>query len=324
MILAGDVGATKILLELGQVRSGRWETELARRYETAEAESLSAILAAFLGDWNRKRSRSDRITAAGFGVAGPKDGNRVKMTHRPWAVDGARIAAEFLIPAVHVVNDLEACAHGIGWLGSRDCAVVQPGKAVPEEPCVVLGVGTGLGVAYLVPQGDSYRVIPGEGGHAGFAPASVAQAALWRSVTAARGRCSAEDVVSGRGMVNVFAHIRGTGGHPRCGLEEPILPEHITQGAGADPECAAALDLFAECLGAVAGDHALSAMARGGVYITGGVAGRLVERLREGRFREAFCAKGPMSATMMRIPVRVVKTPRVGVLGAARVAAEQR
>jgi glucokinase len=321
VILAGDVGATKILLELGELRSGRWDTALARRYSTAEAESFSSVLAAFLGEWNRRRSRSDRITAAGFGVAGPREGNRVKMTHRPRSVDGSRISSEFLIPAARVVNDLEACAHGIAWLGARDCAVIQPGKAYPEDPAVVLGVGTGLGVAYLVPDGEAGRVVPGEGGHAGFAPASVAQAALWHSITASHGRCSAEDVVSGRGLVNVFAHVRGTGGHPRCGLEEPVLAEHITKHAEDEAECAAALDLFVECLGTVAGDLALAAMARGGVYIAGGVAAQLVERIREGRFREAFCAKGPMSAMMMRIPVRVVKSARVGVLGAARVAA---
>ncbi len=125
-------------------------------------------------------------------------------------------------------------------------------------------------------------------------------------------------------MLNVFAHVRGAGGHPRCGLEEPIAPEDIVRAAGDNAECAAAVDLFVECLGAVAGDQALSAMARGGLYITGGVAAGLVERLKQGRFREAFCAKGPMSAAMMKIPVRVVKNARVGVLGAARVAAEQR
>jgi len=321
VILAGDVGATKILLELGELRSGRWEAELSRRYATEEAENFSAVLAAFLGEWNRRRSRSERITAAGFGVAGPREGNRVKMTHRPWAVDGTRIASEFLIQKVQVVNDLEACAHGIGWLGARDCAVIQPGKGSADDPVVVLGVGTGLGVAYLVPEGDAHRVVPGEGGHAGFAPATAAQAALWHSIAQAQGRCSAEDVVSGRGLVNVFAHVRGKGGHPRCGLEEPVLPEHITQNAEDHAECAAALDLFVECLGAVAGDHALAAMARGGVYITGGVGARLIERMKEGRFREAFCAKGPMSAVMMKIPVRVVKSGRVGVFGAARLAA---
>jgi glucokinase len=322
--LAGDVGATKILLEVGELRSGRWESGLARRYLTAEAENFSSVLAAFLGEWNRRRSRTDRITAAGFGVAGPREGNRVKMTHRPWSVDGARVASEFLIPAVRVVNDLEACAYGIDWLGPRDCVTIQPGKASTEDPAVVLGVGTGLGVAYLISDGDTQRVVPGEGGHAGFAPATVAQAALWHSVAQATGRCSAEDVVSGRGLLNVFAHVRGTGGHPRCGLEDPILPEHIAQNAEDQAECAAALDLFVECLGTVAGDHALAAMARGGVYISGGVAARLIERIRAGRFREAFCAKGPMSAMMMKIPVRVVKSARVAVLGAARVAAGAR
>ena len=322
MILAGDVGGTKILLEVGEIRSGRWETTLARRYATAEAEDFFTLLADFLGVWNKMRPKNQRITAAAFGVAGPAEGNRVKMTHRPWAVDGAKISSRFLIPNVRVVNDLEAAAHGIAWLGPRDCVTIQAGKGSPDGPRVVMGVGTGLGVSYLIPAQDGFRAIPGEGGHVGFAPATVRQAELWRAIFAAHGRVSAEDVVSGLGLTHVFAFIRDGSVHRPGAAEDQITAEWITRSAieKSDAVSAQALDLFVECLGNVAGDQALSVMARGGVYLTGGVTTRIVAAILEGRFCEAFCSKGAHSAMMMKIPVRAVRNERVALLGAARLA----
>ena len=319
MILAGDVGATKILLEVGEFRSNRWESRLARRYASAGAESFPAILTAFLGEWNREREKSQRIGAAAFGVAGTTQGNKVKMTHRPLTVDGDAIASRFLIPGVRVVNDLAAAAHGIDLLGPRDLLTIQSGKAAPEEPRVVMGVGTGLGIAYLVPAAKGMQVVPGEGGHANFAPATLQQSRLWQSIFAAHGRVAAEDVVSGMGLRHVFAFMRDGEAHAKGEPEDTITGEWIAERAAqGDLVCSGALDLFFECLGNVAGDHALATMARGGVYLCGGVITRLHGRLRESRFSEAFCAKGVYSGTMMKIPVRAVTSERVVLLGAAK------
>jgi len=322
VILAGDVGATKILLEVGESRTGRWEPVLSRRFATEGAANFSAILEAFLDEC--RAARAGRITSAGFGVAGPATGNRVKMTNRPWVVDGDTIAQRFHVPRVRVVNDLVASAHGIPWVSSRETVSIQPGRAMEDEPRVVMGVGTGLGISYLVRDSDGkLREVAGEGGHAGFAPGTPEQAELWRSIFASCGRCSAEMVVSGPGLANIYAFLRGTGVHPTS-LPSP-LPEKITQAAldGSDPLCAAALELFVECMGTVAGDHALAAMARGGVYLTGGIVGKVLPRLQSGRFREAFCAKSPFSALLMKIPVRAITSERVGLLGAARLALER-
>ncbi len=310
MILAGDVGATKILLEVGESRSGRWQAKLARRYVTSEIDNFQALLTAFLGEWNQVRGKADRITGAGFGVAGPTNGNKVKMTHRPLAVDGDAISERFLIPQVRVVNDLAAAARGLDLLTPRDLITIQAGKAVPDEPRVVLGVGTGLGVAYLVPDGDGYREIAGEGGHMGFAPATIAQSRLWQAIFRHHGRVAAEDVVSGMGLNQIFAHVNGA----REAVTADWLVERAAKG---DSQCSAALDLFVECLGNVAGDHALAVMARGGVYLVGGVITRVHARIREGRFSEAFCAKGAHSAALMKIPVKAVTSDRVALLGAA-------
>jgi glucokinase len=323
VILAGDVGATKILLEVGESRTGRWEPVLSRRFATGAAANFSVVLESFLDEWRESRPGAGaRITSACFGVAGPATGNRVKMTNRPWVVDGGAIAQRFRVPRVRVVNDLVASAHGIAWIPPRECVTIQPGRAVEGEPRVVLGVGTGLGISYLLAVDGKLRELAGEGGHAGFAPATRQQAELWHAIYAAEGRVSAEMVLSGPGLVNVYAYLQGTHVHP-VNLQSP-LPEKISQAAldGSDALCSAALDLFVECLGTVAGDHALSVMARGGVYLTGGIVGKILPRLQGGRFREAFCAKSPHSAVLMRIPVRAITSERVGVLGAALLATQ--
>jgi glucokinase len=319
LILAGDVGATKILLEVGEARSGKWFPKLARRYATAEAASFPEVLTAFLGEWNVVREKGRRIEAAGFGVAGPQLGNKIKMTHRPLTVDGDAIATRFLIPKVRVVNDLAAAAHGLDWLGPRDFATVQPGKAAPDEPRVVFGVGTGLGIAYVVRSESGWREVPGEGGHAGFAPATQRQSDLWHAIFKSNGRVSAEDLVSGAGLAHVYAFLKSEAAHVRGEHDDEATPEWITeQAAKGDRVALGALDLFFVCMGNVAGDHAVSVMARGGVYLTGGVVARLHVQLRDSRFCEAFCAKGALSGAMMKIPVRAVTSERVALLGAAR------
>ena len=322
MILAGDVGATKILLEVGESRTGRWEPAFARRYATEGAVSFSAILEAFLDEW-RTEAGGRRITCAGFGVAGPVTGNRAKMTNRPWVIDGEALSARHRVPKVRVANDLVAAALGIEWVPAGECVTIQPGRASETEPRVVLGVGTGLGIAYLVPVGGKLRAVPGEGGHAGFAPATQAQMELWQAIHRAAGRVSCESILSGHGLANIYSFLHGQGAHP--GTQPALLPERITEAATQrnDPLACAALELFVECLGTVAGDHALATMARGGVYLAGGIAAKIVAQLQQGRFREAFCAKAPFSALLMKIPVRVITSERVAVLGAARLVLER-
>jgi glucokinase len=309
VILAGDVGATKILLEVGEVRSARWSPALARRYLIAEHADFEAVLAAFLAEWNAVKAPRARIAAGAIGVAGPAAGNRVKMTHRPWVIDGGLLARRFGIARVEVVNDLAAAAHGIELLAPKDYVSIQPGRAVRGDPQVLLGVGTGLGIAYRI----GGRVVPGEGGHGGFSPASAEQAHAWRTIFDRHGRVEAEDVASGRGIANLYHALSD-----RDAETAWICNQAIEHG---DAQCTAALDLFAECLGNVAGDHALAVMARGGIFLAGGVVARIAPSIRKERFRAAFCAKSAMSSLLMRVPVRAIANERLAVLGAARIAA---
>ncbi|MDQ3026780.1 MAG: glucokinase [Pseudomonadota bacterium] len=324
MILAGDVGATKILLEVGEERSGRWRPHLERRYLIGDFPNMAAVLATFLAEWNAVRPARARIAAGAVGVAGPAQGNRVKMTHRPWTVDGDALARRFKIPRIVVVNDLFATASGIDLLGPKDYLTLQPGKPVPGEPRVILGLGTGLGVAYEIGVRDLFlprgkrsltpfsRILPGEGGHMGFSPASEAQERVWRALMAERGRVEGEDVASGRGIANIYRALTGRDGETAWITTQAI--EHR------DPECVLTLDVFSECLGNIAGDHALAVMARGGILLAGGAIARIAPSINKSRFRAAFAAKGLMSSLLTRIPVRAITQEKLALLGASRIA----
>lgn len=285
MILAGDVGGTKILLEVGEFRSGSWQPALARRYLLADFASMEQALEAFLAEWQQVRPPRARITAGALGVAGPALGNRVTMTNRPWRLDGDVLGARFGIRRLKLWNDLAAAAYGLDQLKPRDFMTLQAGKAVEGGNRVVIGVGTGLGVAYLLssPRGDN--VVAGEGGHVGFSPATPQQVDLWQKLSHTHPRVEAEHVVCG-------------GALERDGAE-----------------------MFSANLGNVAGDQALNVMACGGVFLCGGVIARCAPSIKKDAFSAAFAAKGAHASILMRIPVRAAINERIALLGAARVAA---
>ena len=307
MILAGDVGATKILLEVGEARSDRWQPAFQRRYPLAEFANISDVLARFTAEWKSSNPRDAKITAAAMGAAGPAVNNKVKMTLRAWILDGAHIAHDLGIARATVVNDLDAAANGIPWLSPNDFTTIQDAPAADHAPRVVLGVGTGLGIAYIV----DGKVIPGEGGHAGFSPASAPTSELWMKLAMKHGRLEAEEVASGMGISNIYRALTDKDADPAT------ITAHAEKG---DPVCRNVLELFSECLGNVAGDHALSVMARGGVFLAGGVIAKVAPLINISRFRSAFCAKGALSSMLMEIPVRIITNENLAVIGAARIA----
>jgi glucokinase len=324
MILAGDIGGTKALLLLAQARLGRMEPVFERRYAVASFSDFSAMLVRFFGEYRQQRGRKARLASACFGAAGPVSGTRIQMTNLPWCLDAGAVAAEFGIGRVRLVNDFEAAANGIEALAPGDSQMLQQGEPLPQAARVVIGAGSGLGVAYALPRGKRYQVIAGEGGHAGFAPADDEQMRLWQSLHAQLGRVSVEHVVSGPGLVRIYEFLRAA-------LPEPpaLKPGVRAEGAAAisrqalergDPLACRALDLFIACYGAVAGDHALAVAARGGVYVAGGIAPKIFDRLAAGGFMTAFNAKGAHAQLTRRMPVRVVTTERLGLLGAALIA----
>ncbi len=323
MQLAVDLGATKTLLALVERDGAGVRVHFERRYADDDFPSFDALAERFVDD-ARAGLGACAVTAAAIGAAGPVAAGRVRMTNRDWTLDEGELSRRFGWPRVRIVNDFAAAAAGIEALGPDDLATLQAGEPDAAGSRVVLGAGSGLGVAYAVCDGGAWRIVAGEGGHRSFAAVGAAQAALvayWRGLL---GHVSDETFLSGPGIARLYAFERSQArGEPTAldrALAEGAGPAAITAAAEAgDAVADAALRGFAEIYGQVAGDHALAVMATGGVYVAGGLAPKLLDRLRRG-FVPAFRAKGTQSALMARFPVHVVKHEALGLLGAAVIA----
>lgn len=320
MRLVGDIGGTKALLALFDEGGCAFE----RRYPCNDFPSFAAMLERFRSDARAFLGASARVASACLGVAGPVEARRARLTNLPWDVD----ARDLGVPRVRLLNDFEASAHGLACLGPEDLVTLQAGSPRAAAPRLLIGAGTGLGVAYAVGRGRSLRVLPGEGGHAAFAPADDLQDALWRHLRGALGRVELEHVVSGAGLERIYGFLRDTGRHPESAATRQAIaagdaPAAIASAAmqTGDALAGAALDLFVSCYGAAAGDHALAVLARGGVFVAGGIAPKILPRLSEGAFLAAFNAKGAFAPAARACPVHIVTNERLCLLGAAAAAA---
>lgn len=326
MNIAGDIGGTKTLLALFEpgVRASRFE----RRYESHVQADFPSLLGQFLDDAHEALGARPQAAHACFGVAGPVFGDRVKVTNLPWEIDARALERVFNFSRVRLLNDFAAAANGIDALGSDDFVTLQTGEPIANAPRVVLGAGTGLGIAYMVADDEGYRVIAGEGGHAAFAPANEEQLALWSHVHAGSNRVVLEHVLSGSGLARIYEFLRAERRHPESSSVAREMAEGDSAAAIArnamdrnDPLASAALDIFVAIYGAAAGDHALNVVARGGVFIAGGIAPKILPRIIADGFLAAFNAKGDFSAVARQMPVRVVTNEKLGLIGAAQCAA---
>lgn len=307
MILAGDIGGTNARLALFGDRTVQ-PIRLAT-YPTAGG-GLVEIVGDFL--------RGDRgVVGACIGLAGTVVGGRANGVNLPWPVDPDEFEHALDIPLV-LVNDLHANARGIDVLDESDFAVLQQGERAAAGNRAVVSAGTGLGEAGLFWDGSRHYAIASEGGHADFAPRSDLEIALYRYLAANLGHVSYERVCSGAGLVNIYRFLS------RNGADAPDAATISTE-ALADPSSLSsrALDLFVSIYGARAGNVALGFMARGGVFLGGGIPPKIVERLQAGPFLEAFLAKGRFRTLLEQIPVRVILNDRTALLGAARIGAER-
>lgn len=309
MRLAGDIGGTKTLLALADSQGVVCE----RRYPSRDWNDFPALLRAFLGE----TGIAGGIGSACFGVAGPVESNRAKVTYLPWVIDGPSLGAAFGIGRVEVVNDFVAASQGVAALRSGDLVTLQEGRPQPQAPRLLIGAGTGLGVAALLPEGDGWRTVGGEGGHIGFAPADEEQLSVWRHLQRPGGRVTAENVISGPGLVAIFDSL-GKVSPGDAAIDDPAA---IVAAAPESPRARQALELFIAAYGAFAGDLALLFMARGGIFIGGGIAPKILPHLLEGGFARAFRTRGAHAGLMAGFPIRVVTEERLGLLGALSIAA---
>jgi glucokinase len=326
-VLAGDVGGTKTLLQLAEFDGNACRAIFERRFDSGAYGDFGAVIREFLQAVPAAPAAPLAIHSACFGVAGPIRGQTAKITNLPWQIDAGAIGTEFAISRVRLINDFAAVGHGIETLSGADLVTLQAGQPQPGGVRAVIGAGTGLGMGLLVWRDDCYEALPSEGGHVDFAPADEEQIALLRYLKPLYGRVSCERVVSGPGLVKIYEFLRDTGGAD----ESPELRHAMLTGDAAaavseaalaerDALAVQALDLFVSIYGAVAGNLALTLLAGGGVYIAGGIAPKILDRLKAGGFMHAFNAKGRFAELASNFPVHVVTNPKVGLQGAALVA----
>lgn len=350
MILAGDIGGTKTHLAIFEWRTERVEPLRLETFHSADYASLEEMLEEFLvppkpptpideleqmTDDNTeptdklKPEEPVKIEAACFGVAGPVIENHSRTTNLPWVVDGAAIAKQFEIPHVRLLNDLEAMAHGILLLRPDELATLNAGTSpVQKQAIALIAAGTGLGESILFWDGTSYRPMPTEGGHADFAPNSDNEIELLRHVRSQYLHVSYERVLSGPGLHAIYEYVRDTKKNEPTWLAEKIkagdpAAEIAEAGLKGQAEIAKqTLDLFASIYGAEAGNLVLKAMAINGLYLGGGIAPKLLSKLKDGTFMKAFTNKGRYKRLMSSIPVHVVMNDRTALIGAASTAAQ--
>jgi glucokinase len=327
MILCGDIGGTKTLLAVAEGSPTAPRLVHERQLFAAGHDSFDSALRAFLADWQRMRGTPLQVQAACLGVAGPLSGNAVQMTNLPWRLSGDGISAMLAqggpLPPVRLVNDFMAAATGVGVLPSSSLVTLQDGEPVARAPQLVIGAGSGLGVALRVWTGLDYLVIPGEGGHYGFAPSCAEHDDLLHFLRGERPRVVAEHVVSGPGLAAIHRWLSSRRAAPAPA--RPLTGEAVHRLAtqDSDPLAVLALEHFVRAYGSVAGDYALASLARGGVFLAGGIAAKCLPWMQDGRFIAAFGDKGPYARLMQELPIHVVTEPRVGLLGAASLALGQ-
>jgi glucokinase len=316
LVLAGDVGGTKTLVGLFERAAGRPRSLGVFTYPTAAYGSFTDILDAFARDIGRPLV----IAAAAAGVAGPVVDARARLTNIDWDVNAGEISDFARTSRVKLVNDLEAMAASTDVLTPDEVVMLQEGLPHPNGNGVVIAAGTGLGEAYLHRVAGRLLPLASEGGHADFAARTDREIEPLGALRAEYGRAEVEHVVSGPGLVNLH---RFTHGRETCGELKDVVPEDraaaISQAAleGRCPACIEALSMFVSAYGAEAGNLALRGVASAGVFVGGGIAPKILPALQDGRFIEAFRAKGAMSEFLAQVPVKVILNPDAALLGAA-------
>jgi len=317
-ILAGDIGGTKTRLAVFDVEGGRLDTLSEASYPSGEYASFDAIVRDFL-DGTAADCRQ-----ACFGVAGPVQHGRVETTNLPWVIDAQRMVTGFGFNTVSLMNDLQANAWGIDALGDDDFCLLRAGQAEAAGNASIIAAGTGLGEAGLYWDGQRHWPFASEGGHADFSPHSDLEIALLEYLRQRFGHASWERVVSGPGLVNLHDFLRA---HRGVAVPSWLNDEMAAGDAAAaisraalderDAICADALDLFVHLYGVEAGNHALKMMATGGIYIGGGIAPRILDKLKGPLFMEGLLSKGRMRPLVEGMPVRVILNDRAALYGPA-------
>jgi glucokinase len=322
-LLAGDIGGTKTILRLNELRADCSRTIAEVTYVSNDYPQLDAIIGEFLA----QVPTGEVPQAACLAVAGPVVKNTSTPTNLRWQIDAAKIAQQFGIPEVELINDFAAVGYGVLALEPEDLHVLQDEAATPHGTIAVLGAGTGLGEALLVWQQYQYQVLPLEGGHSDFAARNAEEIGLLKYLLGKHHRVSVERVVSGQGIVALYEYLC----HAYPDQVSPKVSAAITEQTPAaviaqqalaktDPLCEKTLDMFVAAYGAEAGNLALKSLPQGGIYIAGGIGAKILPKMQDGTFIANFLDKGRLSPLLQKLRVSLVLNPKVGLIGAALIA----
>jgi len=319
LILAGDIGGTKTNLGLFRRGKKRPVLKVVETYPSRPAPSLEHIVKSFLG------KHQVRVSKACFGIAGPVIGGRVKTTNLPWEISEARMRRQLQLSHVSLINDLTATALAVPFLSRKELFPLNKAKARKGQNIAIMAPGTGLGTGFLIPWEGKYIPISSEGGHVDFSPNSNAEVELWQYLSEKYGHVSIERVISGPGLVNIYTWLKDSSRYrepfwlaKKIEEMEPaaaISEVGLTEG---HPLCVEALNVFVSVLGAAAGNLALTAMTTGGVYLGGGIPPKILPKLEEPLFIQAYKNKGRFTKVLEKIPVRVILNAKAALLGAAQ------
>ncbi len=319
MILAGDVGGSKVNLALFHENGGTPRLAVERSYGSRDYPGPLPLLESFL------KETQPRITRACLGVAGPVHDGRCRITHLPWTLDVRELKTLLGTDSVFLINDLAALAYAVPYLSPEDVAVIQEGQVDSQGTVGMLAAGTGLGQAVLLPNpGGRVRVLETEGGQCDFAARTALEAGMLEFIREESGRVAIEDVLSGPGLIRLYRFFK-----QRTEDSEPewLTAELETQDpaavisknglSGKFKPCQQALELWVSVYGAVAGNLALQVMTRGGIVLGGGIAPEILPLLKTDLFLEAFRDKGKFREFLAQVPIQVVINKQAPLTGAA-------
>ena len=312
--LTGDVGGTNARFALCNMDSG--EISNVKTYSGQEYSGLESVIRHYLC------GQEEHVEDGCIAIASPVTGDRIEMTNSNWTFSFRELKAQLGLSHLEVINDFTAVSMAIPMLKADD--VFQLGGKLPEKgkPIAVYGAGTGLGVAHLIPVETRWLSLPGEGGHVDFAPGNEDEANVLKFMYAGRNRISAERILSGPGLVNLYRSVTIAANRKANELQ----PEEITEQAlsGTCPDCYHALSLFCVMMGRFGGNLALTLGTTGGVYIAGGIVPRFLDFLKSSGFRNGFEDKGRFKTYVQDIPAYLIVHDNPGLLGAGAYLRQQR
>ncbi|MBK5968592.1 MULTISPECIES: glucokinase [Thiorhodovibrio] len=330
VVLVGDIGGTKTHLATADMVSGQVRLARECRYVSRDYPGLEDILRLYLSE--HLSDLAQRPAGAAFAIAGPVADDRSDATNLPWHLDARALEAATGIAQVGLLNDLEAIAWSIAGLDETQRLAIQSGDSAARGNIAVVAPGTGLGQAGLFWDGQSHRPFATEGGHTDFAPTNALEFALLEHLQRRYGHVSWERIASGMGIENLYEFLhqhRGATHHPR--MQETLVQQGDVAAAvsmlAAGGECAICqevMDWFAQLLGRETGNVALKLMARGGVYLAGGILPKNLDLIRGSGFLQGFVDKGRMSGLLKAMPVHLIVEERSALIGAAHYLNEQR